>query len=121
MDWLAQRSYTLLNKKGGITHLARHSGERPSVIDLLFANETAYNLKTFKDWAINPSIAHDSDHNVIRYTIDHGRHEIDNILGVYQKLGGIEDIPEPRFTLWEPGAIHRVQEAASTCVLCLRA
>ena len=81
-DWLARQNYSMLNKKGEVTHIARHNGERPSVIDLSFANNTARRLDTFKDWAIDPSISHDSDHNAIKFTIDNGRQEIENILGI---------------------------------------
>ena len=89
-DWLAQSNYSLLNEKGEVTHLARHAGERPSVIDLSFANATATRLDTFKDWSIDPSISHDSDHNAIKFTIDNGRKEIDNILGTKYNISKID-------------------------------
>ena len=89
-DWLAQYNYSLLNEKGEVTHLARHAGERPSVIDLSFANATATRLDTFKDWSIDPSISHDSDHNAIKFTIDNGRKEIDNILGTKYNISKID-------------------------------
>ena len=75
-DWLAEENYSLLNKRGEITHLARHAGERPSVIDLSFANQEATNRDTFKYWAVDPSLSFDSDHNAITFTIDHGLKEI---------------------------------------------
>jgi Endonuclease-reverse transcriptase len=68
-DWLGEMNYSMLNKKGEITHLARHAGERPSVIDLSFANPEATRHDTFKHWAINPDFSLDSDHNAITYTI----------------------------------------------------
>lgn len=79
-DWLAQKNFTLLNKRGEITHLARHAGERPSVIDLSFANSEALAQDTFKEWAVSPDLALDSDHNAIKFTVDHGLMEIDEIL-----------------------------------------
>jgi hypothetical protein len=82
VDWLSNLNYTLLNKKGEITHLAWNAGERPLVIDLSFANAEAINQDTFKEWAVDPSIALDSDHNAIKYTIDHGLKEIQNPLGI---------------------------------------
>ena len=81
-DWLAEKSYSLLNKKGEITHLARHAGERPSVIDLSFANPEAMRLDTFKHWAINSDLSLDSDHNAITFTVDHGLQEIPNFLPI---------------------------------------
>ena len=80
VDWLTQKNYTLLNKKGEITHLARHAGERPSVIDLSLANPEAVHLDTFKHWAVNPDLSFDSDHNAITFTLDHGLQEIPNLL-----------------------------------------
>ena len=79
-EWLTQKNFTLLNKRGEITHLARHPGERPSVIDLSFTNPTATLQDTFKDWAITPDLAMDSDHNAIKFTIDQGLKEINNFL-----------------------------------------
>ena len=75
-DWLAASNYSLLNKRGEITHLARHAGERPSVIDLSFASSEAITQDTFKHWAIDPSFSLDSDHNAISFTLDHGLKEI---------------------------------------------
>ena len=75
-DWLAASNYSLLNKRGEITHLARHAGERPSVIDLSFASSEAIAQDTFKHWAIDPSFSLDSDHNAISFTLDHGLKEI---------------------------------------------
>ena len=90
VEWLTRANYSLLNEKGEVTHLARHAGERPSVIDLSFANATARRLNTFKDWSINPTICHDSDHNAITFTIDNGRKEINNILGSKYNISKID-------------------------------
>jgi hypothetical protein len=79
-NWLAHKNFTLLNKRGEITHLARHAGERPSVIDLSFANPEAINRDTFKDWAVDPGLSLDSDHIAIKFTIDHGLKEIADVL-----------------------------------------
>lgn len=78
-EWLTQKNFTLLNKKGEVTHLARHAGERPSVINLSFASAEAVQLDTFKEWAVDPSLSMDSDHNVIIFTIDHGLKEIEDL------------------------------------------
>ena len=81
-DWLAELNYSMLNKKGEITHLARHARECPSVIDLSFANQEATCLDTFKHWSIDPSLSLDSDHNAIIFTLDHGLQEIPNLLPI---------------------------------------
>jgi hypothetical protein len=81
-EWLAQENYTLLNKRGEITHLARHAGERASVIDLSFANSEAARLDTFKHWTINPDLSLDSDHNAITFSLDHGLKEIPNLMPI---------------------------------------
>ncbi|KAF5319459.1 hypothetical protein D9619_008774 [Psilocybe cf. subviscida] len=86
VDWLSEKGYTLLNEKGVITHPARNRRERDSVIDLSFANPEAISQDTFKDWCVDPSLSHDSDHYAIRFTIDHGRHEIANPLGLKYSL-----------------------------------
>ena len=76
---MAHHNYTLRNTRGEITHLACHAGECPSVIDLSFTNPEATEWDTFKDWAIDPDLALDSNHNTIKFTIDHGLKEIENI------------------------------------------
>ena len=75
-DWLSENNFSLLNKRGEITHLARHAGERPSVIDLSFASAEAVALDTFKHWAVDSSFSFDSDHNAITFSLDHGLKEI---------------------------------------------
>jgi ribonuclease HI len=75
-EWLANKNFTLLNIRGEITHMARHPGERPSVIDLSFANAEASRLNSFKQWAVVPGLALDSDHSAIKFTLDHGLCEI---------------------------------------------
>ncbi|PPQ75421.1 hypothetical protein CVT25_008058, partial [Psilocybe cyanescens] len=86
MEWLSAKGFHLLNKKGKITHPARNSREHASVIDLSFVNGSATANDTFKDWAIDPSIALDSDHYGIKFTIDQGRTEVDNPCGVKYNL-----------------------------------
>ena len=90
VEWITQQSLSLLNTKGEITHLARHIGERPSVIDLTFINQEATTQDTFKDWAVDPQLALDSDHNAIKFTIDQGRKEIDNPCGIKYNLKDIQ-------------------------------
>ena len=98
-DWLANNNYSLLNKKGEITHLARHAGERPSVIDLSFANPEAMRRDTFKFWAIDSSLSLDSDHNAITFTIDHGLQEIPNLLPIKLNIKNVD--PEKWSNIFE--------------------
>ncbi|KAH6906675.1 Endonuclease/exonuclease/phosphatase, partial [Coprinopsis sp. MPI-PUGE-AT-0042] len=86
VDWLSDAGYLLLNTKGEITHPARHPHERDSVIDLSFANIPAIANDTFKDWCVDPSLSHDSDHYAIRFVIDEGRQEILNPTGIRYSL-----------------------------------
>ena len=89
-DWLAAQNFSLLNKRGEITHLARHAGERPSVIDLSFANAEAVAQDTFKNWAVDPSFAYDSDHNAITLTIDYGLKEIQDFFPIKYNTKAID-------------------------------
>ena len=41
-------------------------------------------------WSIDPSLAHDSNHNAIKFTIDHGLKEIENPLGIKYCLNNVE-------------------------------
>jgi hypothetical protein len=84
--WLARHGFSLLNTRGEITHLARHDGERPSVIDLSFINGPARMTDAIKDWSINPSFALDSDHNAITFTIDYGISVIEKPLDIKYNL-----------------------------------
>ena len=80
------KNFTLLNTRGEITHLARYAGERPSVIDLSFANAEAIRRNSFKQWAVDPGLALDSDHNAIKFIIDHGLCEIPDYFPVKYNL-----------------------------------
>jgi len=78
VDWLSEEGFTMLNKKGEITHPPRNTHERASVIDLTFVNGQAIQAGTVKEWAIDPGIAHDADHLGIKFLIAHGQVEIEN-------------------------------------------
>ena len=90
VDWIALKGLSLLNPKGKITHLAQCDRERPSVIDLSFANQEASDNDTFKDWAIDTCLALDSDHNAIKFTIDQQIQEIANPLRIKYNLRDIK-------------------------------
>jgi hypothetical protein len=89
-DWLTLKNLTLLNRRGEITHLARQAGERHSVIDLSFANAEAVRLDTFKQWAVDPALALDSDHNAIRFLLDHGLSEIRDYFPIKYNLNKVD-------------------------------
>jgi len=90
VDWLSEKGFAFLNEKGVIAHPARHCGERPSVIDLKFANEPAIANDVIQEWAIDTDIARMSDRYGIHFTIDHGRKETDNLYGVKYSLKNVE-------------------------------
>jgi hypothetical protein len=90
VEWLADKNFTLLNTRGEITHLARHAGERPSVIDLSFANAEATRLDSFKQWAVDPGLALDSDHNAIKFVLDHGLGEIPDYFPIKYNLNKVD-------------------------------
>ncbi|PPQ73559.1 hypothetical protein CVT24_007444 [Panaeolus cyanescens] len=99
VDKLYERGFSLLNNKGEITHPARHAGERDSVIDLSFVNQTALMEDTFKDWSIDPELSLDSDHYAIRFVIDPDRPVIQNPTGI--KFSLKETKPEDWITAFE--------------------
>jgi hypothetical protein len=90
VEWLAGKNFTLLNTRGEITHLARHAGERPSVIDLSFVNSEAARLDSFKQWAVDPGLALDSDHNAIKFVLDHGLSEIPVFFPIKYNLNKVD-------------------------------
>ena len=104
-DWLSEKNFSLLNEKGEITHLACHAGERPSVIDLSFANAEAVALDTFKHWAIDSSFSFDSDHNAITFTLDHGLKEIPDFFPIKYNTKMID--PEE----WEKFFVEELNKA----------
>jgi hypothetical protein len=81
VDWLTLKGFSVMNTKGEVTHPARHGNESPSVIDLTFVNGEALNLGIVNEWAVDPTLAHDSDHFAIRFQIDQVSEEIDNLAG----------------------------------------
>ncbi|KAF5377839.1 hypothetical protein D9615_006682 [Tricholomella constricta] len=81
VDWIRESGYTLLNDKGIPTYFEHRSRGATSVIDLTFANPSALALDTTKEWTIDDSLACGSDHHALRWVIDHGSTEIENITG----------------------------------------
>jgi endonuclease/exonuclease/phosphatase family metal-dependent hydrolase len=90
VDWLSEKGFALMNPKGEITHPQRNRMERPSVIDLTFANGVAVANNIVQEWTIDPSLAHDSDHYAIKFTINHAPVEIHNITGEKYSLKDVD-------------------------------
>ena len=82
VEWLSEEGFTMMNKKGEITHPPRSAHERVSVIDLTFINGQAIRAGTVREWAIDPSFAHDADHLGIKFVIAHGQTEIENPMDI---------------------------------------
>jgi len=91
VSWLTESGFALQNPKGEITHPSRgrrtasqpyrRAEERSSVIDLTFANGAAKQAGIIHDWAIDPSLSHDSDHYAIKFVINHIPTVINNMAG----------------------------------------
>ena len=90
VEWLMEEGYTMMNKKGEITHPPRNTHERVSVIDLTFVNGQAVCAGTVQDWAIDPSLAHDADHLGIKFIIAHSLEEIENPMDIKYCLKDIK-------------------------------
>lgn len=90
VDWLTEEGYTIMNKKGEITHPPRNARERASVIDLTFVNGRAIQAGTVKEWSIDPRIAHDADHLGIKFLIAHGQTEVENPMDIKYCLKDIK-------------------------------
>ena len=82
VGWLTEEGYTMLNQKGEITHPPHNAHERASVIDLTFVIGQAVREGTVDEWAIDPGLAHDSDHLGIKFIISHAQAEIDNPMDI---------------------------------------
>jgi len=52
------------------------------MIDLTFVNGQAIWAGTVREWAIDPSFAHDADHLGIKFVIAHGQTEIENLMDI---------------------------------------
>jgi hypothetical protein len=90
VEWLSDQGYTMMNKKG-VPTFAQHGGRgRRSTIDLTFANAEATRNDTAKDWVVDPALGFGSDHYAIKWTIDNGREEIDNLMGTRYNLKEVE-------------------------------
>ncbi|KAF5379794.1 hypothetical protein D9615_005662 [Tricholomella constricta] len=81
VDWTREKGYTLLNEKGVPTYFEHRTRGATTVIDLTFANPAAITLDTTKEWTVDGSLSCGSDHHTIRWVIDHGSAEIENITG----------------------------------------
>jgi len=82
VDWLTEQGFTMLNQKGEVTHPPCNARERASVIDVTFVNGQAVREGTVQDWAIDPELAHNSDHLGIKFVITPAQAEINNPLDI---------------------------------------
>ncbi|KAJ7693987.1 Endonuclease/exonuclease/phosphatase, partial [Mycena metata] len=90
VQWITEKGYSILNKKGEVTFTPHAKNGSSSVIDLTFVNAAAVNNDTVKDWTIDPSMSYGSDHRGIRWVNDHGRTEIENVAGVQYNLKEVD-------------------------------
>uniref|UniRef100_D8Q682 Endonuclease/exonuclease/phosphatase domain-containing protein n=1 Tax=Schizophyllum commune (strain H4-8 / FGSC 9210) TaxID=578458 RepID=D8Q682_SCHCM len=81
VDWMTDKGFALLNKKGAPTHFPRRTSAAPSVLDLTFVNGPAQQLDAAKEWALAPRYQYSSDHIGITFTLDYGATPIDNLTG----------------------------------------
>ncbi|KAH9921827.1 Endonuclease/exonuclease/phosphatase, partial [Amylocystis lapponica] len=80
VDWLTQRGYSIKNVKGEPTYYS-HSHKTYSTIDLTFLNPKAAAMDAVKLWCVDQTLAFGSDHFALRWVLDYGGVEIDNVGG----------------------------------------
>ncbi|KAG5734856.1 putative 115 kDa protein in type-1 retrotransposable element [Termitomyces sp. T112] len=81
VEWLQENDFTLMNEKGKCTYHEHRRQGATSVLDLTWANTPAMALDATKEWAIDPNLACRSDHFALKWVIDHGATEVQNITG----------------------------------------
>ncbi|KAJ6522103.1 Endonuclease/exonuclease/phosphatase, partial [Mycena vulgaris] len=92
VQWTTEKGFSIINKKGEITYVPHRRDCSPSVIDLMFVNASASVHDTVKDWTVDPSMSYGSDHHGIRWVVDYGRTEIENIAGIKYNLKDVEPL-----------------------------
>ncbi|KAG5725035.1 putative 115 kDa protein in type-1 retrotransposable element [Termitomyces sp. T112] len=81
VEWLQENDFTLMNEKGKCTYHEHRRRGVTSVLDLTWANTPALALNVTKEWAIDPDLACRSDHFALKWVIDHGATEVQNVTG----------------------------------------
>ncbi|KAG5349358.1 hypothetical protein C0989_004410 [Termitomyces sp. Mn162] len=81
VEWLQENNFTLMNEKGKCTYHEHRRRGATSVLDLTWANTPALALDATKEWAIDPNLACGSDHFALKWVIDHGATEVQNVTG----------------------------------------
>lgn len=81
IEWMQSGDFTLLNEKGACTYHEHRRKRATSVLDLTWVNAEARALDAVREWAIDPSLACGSDHFALRWIIEHGATEVQNITG----------------------------------------
>ena len=79
-DWLVEQGYTIKNTKGEPTFFS-HTHKTWSTIDLTFTNPAATELDAAQGWHIDNESSFGSDHLALRWNIDYGATEIENVTG----------------------------------------
>lgn len=80
VEWLREHGFTLVNEPDEPTFYAHGSG-KPSVLDLVFANDRATRDDLVKDFHVDAAATLDSDHCGLRWTFDPARETVDNPTG----------------------------------------
>lgn len=91
VDWLQGNEFTLQNEKGVPTYFEHSKRGAISTIDLTFTNVAATALDVTKEWAVDGSLASGSDHHALRWVIDHGAEEVENITGKKYNFAKIDN------------------------------
>lgn len=81
VEWMQEHDFTMLNEKGACTYHEHRKRGATSVLDLTWANAEAMALDAAKEWAVDPELACGSDHFALKWMIDHGVTEVQNVTG----------------------------------------
>lgn len=81
VDWLTERGYSIINEKGVPTFFS-HAHRSWSTIDLTFTNAAATDLNATHHWHVDRNSSFGSDHFALRWSLDYGAAEVENVAGV---------------------------------------
>jgi ribonuclease HI len=83
IEWFSDQGFTLKNQKGIATYFGHQKKGHVSVIDLTWTNAIAETLDIGRDWIVEdrPEWGCGSDHHMLRWSIDYGEMEVENLTG----------------------------------------
>jgi ribonuclease HI len=81
VEWMTNQRFVMRNQPQEATWVSHNHHTHRSVLDLTFTNALATADDVCREWTVDPDISCGLDHHALRWIMDWGEQQIDNIYG----------------------------------------